>query len=234
MIKTITTGAKRFLKVSLWGIGLIVIFILVINVFIDMSTRDKKIELDQVNELVDNQPVVMVLGAGVTPTKEPSNVLKERLDKAADVYQHNKQAKFIMSGDHRDKYYDEVTVMKNYLIEQHNIPSEQIYLDHLGVNTFNSVYRLKHIFQQKKHIVIVTQSHHLSRALLLASSLDLDTVGIVADSNEHFDILQVLRESIASVKAVIEIYTPLKPNVIYKDSSPVDMSRSGDETNQFY
>ena len=58
--------------------------------------------------------------------------------------------------------------------------SKDIFLDHAGVNTYDSLYRAKYIFEAKK-IVIVTQKYHMYRALYLANKLDLDAVGIVAD-----------------------------------------------------
>ena len=70
-----------------------------------------------------------------------------------------------MSGDHAKVNYDEVNAMKKYAIEK-DILSEDIFMDHAGISTYDSIYRIKNVFGAKK-IVIVTQKYHLYRALYI-------------------------------------------------------------------
>lgn len=158
-------------------IGSIIVFIslmtLFINIYMINSTKNQIISIDELNGEYD---AIIVLGCRVNGDS-PSLMLSKRLDKGIEVY-NKLNTKIILTGDHDDKDYDEVNVMKNYIIDF--IPSKDIFLDHAGVNTYDSLYRAKYIFEAKK-IVIVTQKYHMYRALYLANKLDLDAVGIVAD-----------------------------------------------------
>ena len=86
--------------------------------------------------------------------------------------------KIILSGDHGKKNYDEVNVMRNYILD--DVDSNDIFLDHAGFSTYDSIYRAKYIFNAKK-IAIVTQKYHMYRALYLANKLDIEAIGIVAE-----------------------------------------------------
>ena len=68
--------------------------------------------------------------------------------------------------------------MKQYVLER-GIPKEDVFLDHAGFSTYESVYRAKAIFQVERAI-IVTQKYHLYRALFIAKQLGLETIGISA------------------------------------------------------
>lgn len=203
--------------------------VVVINLFTIISTHQQKVSIDELSFDSDDQPIVMVLGAGVTATGQPSVVLKHRLDKAAAIYQVYPNSKLIMSGDHQGVYYDEVSVMKQYLVDQYAIPSEHIYLDHLGINTYSSLYRLKHTFGVSK-VTIVTQSEHLSRALMMANRLGLEAKGIPAVAESRTKWSQRMREVIATVKAFIQVYTPIELTTVDDERLPIDLHQSGDKT----
>ena len=61
--------------------------------------------------------------------------------------------------------------MKDYLVG-HKVPSQDVFMDHAGISTYDSIYRVKKIFQAKK-IIIITQKYHLYRALYIAKQLDI-------------------------------------------------------------
>ena len=91
--------------------------------------------------------------------------------------------RILVSGDHTEDNYDEVNVMKNYLIEN-NIPSEKIFMDHAGISSYDSIYRAKKIYKANR-IIIVTQKYHLYRSLYIAKKLDIEAYGVVADKREY-------------------------------------------------
>jgi SanA protein len=100
--------------------------------------------------------------------------------------------------------------MKNYLLGQ-GVPKEDIFLDHAGFDTYDSMYRAKHVFQVEKAIV-VTQAFHLPRAIWLGERLELEIYGLKADrreydSNEHLK----RREWLANVKAWYELKLGQEP-----------------------
>ncbi len=147
---------------------------LFINLYMIFSTKNQITDIDNLDDYYD---AIIVLGCRVDGDS-PSLMLSRRLDKGIEVYDKVK-SKIILSGDHDEKDYDEVNVMRNYMLSS-SVPSVDIFLDHAGINTYDSIYRAKYIFGAEK-IVIVTQKYHMYRALYLANKLDLEAVGIVAD-----------------------------------------------------
>lgn len=159
---------------------IISIFILIISLltlFINLrminTTKDQIVSIDSLSNDYD---AIIVLGCKVNDDG-PSLMLAKRLDRGIDVY-NKLNTKIILTGDHGRNEYDEVNIMRDYILD--SIPSKDIFLDHAGFNTYDSIYRAKYVFEAKK-VVIVTQKYHMYRALYLANSLDLDAVGVVAD-----------------------------------------------------
>jgi vancomycin permeability regulator SanA len=162
---------KKIFKTIIILITIVIIITVAINLHICLSVKNQIIT-DFNKE--DNYDAVLVLGAGIRK-KKPSPLLRERLDRGIEIYKSGAAKKLIMSGDHGTKEHDEVNVMKNYAIEN-GVPSEDIFMDHAGFSTYESVYRAKEIFKAQ-NIVIVTQEYHLYRALYIANSLKLQAVG---------------------------------------------------------
>ena len=154
-------------------------------------------------------------------------MLEDRLLKGIELFQNNVSGKIIMSGDHGREEYDEVNIMKKYAVEK-GIPSENIFMDHAGFSTYDSIYRAKHIFEAKK-VVIVTQKYHLYRALYIANQLGLKAYGVNADPRQYAGATyREIREILARNKDFIKCV--FKPSPTYLgDSIPV--SGNGDMTN---
>ena len=137
---------------------------------------------------------ILILGCGVDG-EQPSLMLTDRLELGIELYKKGYAPKIIMSGDHGRKEYDEVNVMKNYAIER-GVPSEDIFMDHAGFSTYESMYRAKEIFNVKK-MLIVTQKYHLYRAIYDARALGIDAYGFDGKLRSYYgqtyrDIREVL------------------------------------------
>lgn len=160
-------------------LGIIVIITVLLTLFINIrmitSTKNQIVDISELDNINDVDAII-VLGCRVNGDS-PSLMLAKRLDKGIEVY-NKLNTKIILTGDHDEKEYDEVNVMRNYILD--SVPSEDIFLDHAGITTYDSIYRAKYIFGAKK-IVIVTQRYHMYRALYLANQLDIEAVGVVAD-----------------------------------------------------
>ena len=194
-----------------------------INEYIKYSVKDKIITEKDITEDFN---VALVLGAGLKNGK-PSPVLKDRLDTALMLYKNNKVSKIIVSGDHGNKNYDEVNVMKNYL-KNEGVLSEDIFMDHAGFSTYDSIYRLREIFNVKK-VIIVTQKYHLYRSLYIAKKLEIDAEGISATKRHYAGELKfVLREVIARDKDFVK--TIFKPKSKYLGDA-ISVFGNGDITN---
>jgi SanA protein len=152
----------------------------------------------------------IVLGAFVTTDGQLCEMLADRIETAVELYKNNKVKKIIMSGDHGRKDYDEVNSMRIYA-EKLGIPTADIFMDHAGFSTYNSMYRAKKIFQVDT-AVIVTQAYHLPRAVYTARSLGITAVGIEADKHIYAGAgYYSLRETPARIKAFWEVTSHARP-----------------------
>ena len=122
---------------------------------------------------------ILVLGCGVRPDGTPSLMLQDRLEMGLTLYEAGAAPKLLMCGDHSRAEYDEVNAMKDYVVER-GVPSEDVFLDHAGFSTYESMYRARDVFQAKK-ILIVSQRYHLYRAIYDARALGLDAYGVAAE-----------------------------------------------------
>ncbi len=139
---------------------------------------------------------IMVLGAGLWDG-EPSPMLQERLDFGISAYQTGCSDKMLMSGDHGREEYDEVNKMKDVAIEN-GVPADNIFMDHAGFSTYESMYRARDVFTVEK-MVIVTQKYHLYRAVYNARKLGIEAYGFAADKLEY-PIYNDIREALARTK----------------------------------
>lgn len=213
------------IKVGIIIIIIIVLIILLINFYVKNSTKNQIIEKDDYSTL-KNIDCIIILGAGIWGDK-PSPMLEDRLKEGILLYNNEVSDKIIMSGDHGREEYDEVNTMKKYAIEN-GIPSENIFMDHAGFSSYESIYRAKEIFNAKK-VVIVTQKYHLYRALYIANQLGLEAYGVGADPRQYMGaIYREAREILARNKDFIKCI--FKPEPTYLgDTIPV--SGNGDITN---
>ncbi len=196
-----------------------------ISIYLCASVKDQIITLDEATKL--DADAILVLGARVWDNGSPSGVLEDRLDTGISAYQAGVSDRLLMSGDHGQDDYDEVNAMKDYALEQ-GIPSENIFMDHAGFSTYESVYRARDIFQVKT-VLIVTQEYHLYRALYIARALGLDAYGVAADRSVYSGIVGFeAREILARVKDFF--YTLIQPLPTYL-GDVIPITGDGNATN---
>lgn len=216
---------KKIAKYIIFIILIGIIIICILSLYVKLSTKNQILELDELKE-IENVDCILILGAGVNKGK-PSPMLEERLIKGIELYKEGISPKIIMSGDHGKKDYNEVGVMKTYGIEE-GIPSENIFMDHAGFSTYDSIYRAKEIFGAKK-IIIVTQEYHLYRSLYIANALGLEAYGYSSSITKHKgQIKREIREILARNKDIIK--SIIKPKSTYV-GEPIPVNGNGDITN---
>lgn len=171
---------------------------------------------------------VLVLGAGVWGDS-PSHMLEERLNKGIEVYNSDCTNRLLMSGDHGQKEYDEVNVMKAFAIDKGAV-AEEVFMDHAGFSTYESMYRSRDVFEVES-VVIVTQKFHLYRAIYDARKLGLNAYGVEADGQYNYHIsvraYNNFRESLARCKDFI--WCIIKPEPTFL-GEVIPISASGDLT----
>lgn len=220
--KTLCRIIAIFLCLCILGISTPV----VINAVVTASTADQIISPEEAAKLQDVD-CILVLGCYVHEDGNPSDMLHDRLRRGVELYDQGAASKLLMSGDHGRTDYDEVAAMKQFAINA-GIPSENVFMDHAGFSTYESLYRAKEIFQAKK-ILIITQEYHLYRALFIANRLGLEAYGVSADYRSYTGQAgQNFREFLARVK---DFATSLfQPEPTYLGET-IPISGNGDLTN---
>ena len=169
-----------------------------INAFVKGTARDQILTPDEAAKLTDVD-CILILGCGVHSDGSPSDMLHDRLRRGVELYELGAAPKLLMSGDHGRKGYDEVDAMKHFAVDA-DIDSDDVFMDHAGFSTYESMYRAKEIFQAKR-IIIVTQEYHLYRAIYIAESLGLEAYGVSSDYRAYSGQFRMdVREILARVK----------------------------------
>ena len=193
-------------------IVIILLFIFVVNLYVIISSKNQILKDE--NTKIENFDCLLVLGAGIINNERPTLMLKDRLDKSIELYKKGIVPKIIMSGDHSSENHNEVIIMKNYAIER-GIPSKDIFMDHAGFCTYDSIYRAKEIFGVK-NMIIVTQKYHLYRSIYIANFLGIKSYGIKSDARIYTKMpYHIIRESldIDFQYCLIIIYVELQLNL---------------------
>lgn len=221
--KKMVITAFRFL-ILIVILGLCLLF--GIDFYVRSSTKDRIISPEDISSVSDAD-CILVLGAGIRADGSPSPMLQDRLNTGIELYQNNAAPKLLMSGDHGRKKYNEVQTMKDIALDQ-GVPSEDVFMDHAGFSTYDSLYRARDVFQARK-VIIVTQKYHLYRALYIARSLGLDAWGVSADTRRYRGQSQRdFREILARDKDFfVSVFKPL-PKYL-GDTIPI--TGNGDLTN---
>lgn len=134
-------------------------------------------------EELDAAPVAIVLGAGVRRDGTPSHALEDRLAQAVELHRTGKVRKLLLSGDRRERRYDETSSMKRWVLE-HGVPPDDVFCDHAGFSTYDTMARAKQVFGITRAIV-VTQRFHLGRALYTAEVLGIEAQGAPCDRRTY-------------------------------------------------
>lgn len=201
---------------------------LAINAYVCGSTAGHIESAQEADSQASAAPVdaVVVLGAGINWDGSPSAILQDRLDVAIGLYEDGVAPKLIMSGDNSDSSYNEVMAMANYAIDQ-GVPARDIFCDHAGVSTYDSMYRLANVFGVDS-CVVVTQEYHLYRALYDAQAFGIDAAGVASDRGDYADKdAYEQREFLARIKDFVGVATKMEPET---KSEPVSLDQSGEVT----
>lgn len=216
---------KKIIKLLIIVTILGVMTILFINFYV-VGTTKKNIIKDSNYSLLKDIDCILILGAGIRGDS-PSPMLQDRLDEGIKLYNSGVASKIIMSGDHGRKGYDEVNIMKGYAIQK-GVPSEDIFMDHAGFSTYESIYRAKEIFGAD-NIIIVTQEYHLYRALYISDKLNVNAYGVNSDPRKYSgQSYREFREILARNKDFVNCIIKPEPKYL---GELIPVSGNGDVTN---
>lgn len=196
---------------ALAAVGALGLSVLIaINNRVLLTTSERIITVEEAAEL--DADCILVLGAGVNGER-PSLMLADRLDRGLQLYFAGASDKLLMSGDHGRVEYDEVNVMKEQAVAA-GAASSDVFMDHAGFSTYESLYRTRDIFLAQR-IIIVTQPYHLPRALYIAEALGIEAWGVGAEGENYYgQSYRDFREALARVKDVIYCMTQPEPTFL--------------------
>lgn len=221
MLKLIGGLVKLLLALAIAA----VLFVVGVNAAIILGTRGEIV--DEASAASFDADAIVVLGASVMPDGTPSDILKSRLDQGITLYFAGAAPKIIVSGDNGTESYNECWAMKRYAISR-GVPSEDVFCDHAGFSTYETMYRAHHVFGAER-VVIATQTYHLYRAIFDAKGVGMEAVGVSDDdrayvSQHWYD----LREIPARTKDFLQVLFSV-PSTFVGD--PISLDQSGDVTN---
>ncbi len=196
-----------------------------IDAWVRGSVSDRILS-EQEAAMLQDVDCIVVLGCKVHDNGAPSDMLEDRLKRGIALYQLGAAPKLLMSGDHGRQNYDEVDAMKRYAVDA-RIASADVFMDHAGFSTYETMYRAKEVFCADK-IIIVTQQYHLYRSLYVAQALGMEAYGVDADYRNYYgQQARDLREVLARVKDfVMTIFMP-EPTYL---GSTIPVSGNGELT----
>lgn len=123
---------------------------------------------------------VVVLGSKIHGD-QPSRMLRDRLQVAAEYLRANPEAKCVVTGGlGPGETYTEAYVMEKYLVEQEGIAPERIARDDASTDTRENLAFALDIIRQRgwnTHVVTATQVFHQYRAGQMALDAGADSVG---------------------------------------------------------
>lgn len=196
------------------------------NSYVKNSTANRIITAEQAAAISDVD-CILVLGCKVKDDGVPSHMLEDRLRRGVELYHGKAAPKLLMSGDHGRTEYNEVGAMKAYAINA-AVPSSDVFMDHAGFSTYESLYRAKEVFGVKK-VILVSQKYHLHRAIYIAEEMGIEAYGVSADYRTYSgQAKRDLREVLARCKDILTTAFEVPPTY---DGDPIPINGDGDLTN---
>lgn len=150
-----------------------------------------------------NYDAIIVLGAQVKPTGEPSVQLQWRLDAAAKAWKDTPCPIVTCGAKGRDEPAPEALVMREELIRQ-GVTADMILTDAESFNTRQNIRHAAELLEGSgvKRVAIVTSDYHLPRAMALAKDMGLEATGIPSPTKQgmRYWLKNHGREALAWIK----------------------------------
>ena len=160
-------------------------------------------------ESIDKIPynrVGLLLGtSSLNANGEPNEFFTYRIMAASQLFKAGKIDYILVSGDNREKSYNEPRQMTRALIKA-GVPTDRIVSDYAGFSTLDSVIRARKVFLQER-ITIISQDFQNERALFIAENNGLSAVGFNALSPDFGFFSKInIREILARIKCTLNVY----------------------------
>lgn len=158
------------------------------------------IVVDGLRDEVQVSDVGVVLGSKVMSDGTPSDRLRARLDKAAELYRQGMFKRIIVSGGTGDEGFSEAQVMASYLVGRQSISHAAILIDEHGNTTEATARNSAALMKENgfKSAMVITQFFHITRSCYALRRAGVETVfSAHANYFEARDLYSLARELIA-------------------------------------
>ena len=144
---------------------------------------------------------IIILGAQVQPSGEPSVQLAWRLEAALKAYNENPSVIVVSGGQGGNEPRPEGEVMRDWLLER-GVPQEMILTDNTSTSTRENLLHAAELLQGRdiKLVRVVTSDYHLPRALAIARDQGFAAVGTGSPCKQEYWAKNHFREALAWVK----------------------------------
>ena len=184
---------------------IIIIFIIIMLIsYLSVSIYSKKYIYSSIKDIPYND-VALVLGTSKYLHNGKINMyFKFRMDAAYELYKNGKVKFILVSGDNRQKTYNEPKQMRLDLIKL-GVDKKHIFLDFAGFRTRDSIIRANKVFKLT-NFTIVSQHFHNERAILIARQKHINVVAYDANNvRKLYRLRQFPRELGARVLMFLDI-----------------------------
>jgi SanA protein len=200
----------------IWLFALIICFLCVVAaicVNITITKTGNRYSFSSIDSIPHNH-CALVLGTSKYLWNGKRNLYyTNRIKAAVELYNHDKIDFIIVSGDNRNRNYNEPITMYNDLI-QAGIPNRKIILDYAGFRTLDSVVRGKEVFGQDK-FTIVSQSFHNQRAIYIARKKGIEAIAFnTEDATGRITFKVQMREVAARMLVFFDLLTSKQPHFL--------------------
>lgn len=194
-------GATRALKLLAGAAFLAIAFIFYTNLAAQRAGEGRL--YDEVAK-VPAHPVGLLFGTTDKIGERDNLYFTHRIDAAVELWEAGKVECLLVSGDNREKYYNEPDKMRTALIER-GVPKEVIVRDFAGLRTLDTVVRAKEVFRAPS-VILISQQFHNERAAYIAQNEGLEFSGYNAkDVDANLGLKTKLREVAARVKMWLDV-----------------------------
>lgn len=155
---------------------------------------------------------IIVLGAQVKPSGEPSLQLQWRIDAAAKAWKERESLIVVCGAQGTNEPATEASVMRDELIKQ-GVREDMILMDEKSFNTRQNIANAAKLLggREVNHVLVVTSDYHLARAMAIAEDAGLSASGVGAPTLQGLRpwVKNQGREGLAWIKYWMQKYLHL-------------------------
>ncbi len=193
---------KRIKKTLILFSLLLLSFILWNNLSISKQTKPHL--FSSVTEIPHAKYGVILGTSKITRSGNENAYFFHRIDAAVALIDAKKIDSLVISGDHKNETYNEISDIKEELIKRGISPTILCY-DPKGFDTYSSMKNMRK-WVKNEDFTIISQRFHNQRAIYIAQHLGLKTNAFNAqDVNKSYGFFTSLREHFARIKMQLKI-----------------------------